>query len=83
MSPRRLGDTVMPFRYAGGLRMLLPKAMIVEQLRARGEVELAERADRELAEKVDTEHDAELLRRLSIDPERLVDDFGGQSPAVG
>jgi hypothetical protein len=63
--------------------MLLPKAMVVEQLRARGDVKAAERADRELAEKVDTEQNAALLSELRLDVRRLEDDFGGQSPAVG
>ncbi len=63
--------------------MLLPKEMIVEQLRARGDSTGAERADRELGEKVDTERDAELLAELQIDPRQLDDQFGGQSPAVG
>jgi hypothetical protein len=63
--------------------MLLPKTMIVEQLRARGDQEAAERADRELAEKVDTDHDAKLLAELGVDAEKLETDFGGQSPAVG
>jgi hypothetical protein len=63
--------------------MLLPKAMVVEQLRARGDAGAAERADRELAEKVDTEHDAALLSELHLDVRQLEDEFGGQSPAVG
>ena len=63
--------------------MLLPKQMIVEQLRARGDLASVERADRELGEKVDTERDAELLAQLQIDPRQLDDEFGGQSPAVG
>jgi hypothetical protein len=63
--------------------MLVPKTMIVEQLRARGDHEGAERADRELAEKVDTEHDAGLLAELDVDAAKLTTDFGGQSPAVG
>ena len=63
--------------------MLLPKTMIVEQLRARGDHEAAERADRELAEKVDTDADAKLLDELGVDAEKLESDFGGQSPAVG
>jgi len=63
--------------------MLLPKTMIVEQLRARGDTEGAERADRELGEKVDTEQDADLLASLDVDAAKLADDFGGQSPAVG
>ena len=63
--------------------MLLPKTMIVEQLRARGDTAGAERADRELGEKVDTEQDADLLASLGVDAAKLADDFGGQSPAVG
>jgi hypothetical protein len=63
--------------------MLLPKTMVVEQLRARGDTEAAERADRELGEKVDTEQDADLLASLDIDAAKLTDDFDGQSPAVG
>jgi hypothetical protein len=63
--------------------MLIPKTMIVEQLRARGDTDGAERADRELGEKVDTEQDAGLLAELHIDAQKLSDDFDGQSPAVG
>ena len=71
-------------RLTGGEKsMLLPKTMIVEQLRARGDTEGAERADRELGEKVDTEQDADLLASLDVDAAKLADDFDGQSPAVG
>jgi hypothetical protein len=63
--------------------MLVPKQMIVEQLRSRGDLEAAERAERELGEKVDTEDDAGLLAELDVDVTKLEDDFGGQSPAVG
>lgn len=63
--------------------MLLPKTMIVEQLRARGDYEAAERADREFGEKVDTDQDAKLLGELNVDAQALAADFGGQSPAVG
>jgi hypothetical protein len=63
--------------------VLIPKTMVVEQLRARGDTEGAERADRELGEKVDTEQDAGLLAELQIDAGRLAEDFDGQSPAVG
>ena len=63
--------------------MLVPKTMIVEQLRARGDNDGAERADRELGEKVDTEADAGLLSELGVDAGKLADDFDGQSPAVG
>jgi hypothetical protein len=63
--------------------MLVPKTMVVEQLRARGDDEGAERADGELGEKVDTEADAGLLADLGVDAGKLADDFDGQSPAVG
>ena len=63
--------------------MLVPKTMIVEQLRARGDTDAAERADRELAEKVDTEQDAGLLADLRVDAAKLAQGFDGQSPAVG
>jgi len=63
--------------------MLVPKTMIVEQLRARGDTDGAERADRELGEKVDTEQDAGLLADLQVDAQKLAEDFYGQSPAVG
>jgi hypothetical protein len=63
--------------------MLVPKQMIVEQLRGRGDLDAADRADEELDEKVDTEQDADLLAELDIDVDQLEDDFGGQSPAIG
>jgi hypothetical protein len=63
--------------------MLVPKTMVVEQLRARGDYDGAERADRELGEKVDTDQDAQLLAELSVDAQALADGFDDQSPAVG
>jgi hypothetical protein len=63
--------------------MLIPKTMVVEQLRARGDTDAAERADSELGEKVDTDQDAGLLSELQIDAAKLAEDFDGQSPAVG
>jgi hypothetical protein len=63
--------------------MLVPKEMVVEQLRSRGDHEAAERAERELDEKVDTDQDAGLLAELGVDAQRLEDDFGEQSPAIG
>lgn len=63
--------------------MLIPKTMVVEQLRARGDTEGAERADGELGEKVDTEKDVGLLAELQVDASKLEEEFGGQAPAVG
>jgi hypothetical protein len=66
-----------------GGSMQLPREMIVERLRGRGEYDASERAGRELPEKVDTENDAELLSRFGIDPQELAEDFRGQAPEVG
>ena len=63
--------------------MLVPKQMVVEQLRSRGDFEAAERAERELGEKVDTDQDAELLAALDVDIQGFEDDLDGQSPAIG
>lgn len=63
--------------------MLIPKNMVVERLRARGDFDGAERAARELGEKVDTERDAEPLSRFGVDPRQLEDEFRGQAPEVG
>jgi hypothetical protein len=63
--------------------MLIPKDMIVERLRERGDFDSANRAERQLGEKVDTERDAELLASFDIDARELDDEFGGQAPAVG
>jgi hypothetical protein len=61
----------------------IPKELVVEQIRSRGEAEVTSRAEQELPEKVDPDRDAELLRRFDLDPAALVEDFSGQSPEVG
>ena len=63
--------------------MNIPKELVVEQVRARGDAEATARAERELPEKVDPDRDAELLRGFDVDPASLVEGFGGQSPEVG
>ena len=63
--------------------MNIPKELVVEQIRSRGEAEVTSRAEQELPEKVDPDRDAELLRRFDLDPAALVEDFSGQSPEVG
>ncbi len=63
--------------------MQIPKAMVVERIRAGGDTDLTARADAELPEKVDTERDAELLRSFALDPQELADGLGGQAPAIG
>ena len=62
--------------------MLVPKEMIVERLRARGDFAAVERAERKLSDKVDTESDASVLSELGIDAGALEDESGGQAPAI-
>lgn len=63
--------------------MEIPKAMLVERIRSKSGHEAARKADAELPDKVDTDSDAELLRKLGVDPGELSDDFRGQSPTAG
>jgi hypothetical protein len=61
----------------------IPRELVVEQIRARGDAQVTARAERELPEKVDPDRDAELLRGFDVDPGSLAEGFGGQSPEVG
>jgi hypothetical protein len=60
----------------------IPKAMIVERIRAEQGAEKANEADGELPDKVDTEEHANLLQKYGLDPAQLGDIAGG-NPAVG
>jgi hypothetical protein len=60
----------------------IPKAMIVERIRAEQGAEKANEADGELPDKVDTEENANLLQKYGLDPAQLGDIAGG-NPAVG
>ena len=62
--------------------MEIPKAMIVERIRAREGAEKANEADSELPDKVDTEQNADLLEKYGLDPGQL-DDIAGGNPAIG
>jgi hypothetical protein len=81
-----LGETVpanIPFPGGRrGARVEIPKAMIVERIRAQHGAEKANEADGELPDKVDTEEDADLLQKYGLDPAQLTDIAGG-NPAVG
>ena len=81
-----LGETVpanIPFPGGRrGARVEIPKAMIVERIRAQQGAEKANEADGELPDKVDTEEDADLLQKYGLDPAQLTDIAGG-NPAVG
>jgi hypothetical protein len=61
----------------------IPKELVVEQIRFRGDADATARAEQQLPEKVDPERDAELLRRFAVDPPALVEEFSGQSHEVG
>ena len=63
--------------------MNIPKELVVEQVRARGDAEATARAEQELPEKVDPDRDADLLRGFDLDPATMVETFSGQSPEVG
>jgi hypothetical protein len=63
--------------------MEIPREMVIERIRARGDTDAIERAARELPEKVDPQRDRALLAGFDVDPADLDEDFGGQSPAVG
>jgi hypothetical protein len=81
-----LGETVpanIPFPGGRrGARVEIPKAMIVERIRAQQGAEKANEADGELPDKVDTEEDADMLEKYGLDPAQLTDIAGG-NPAVG
>lgn len=62
--------------------MEVPKQMIVERIRSRGDFDLTEQAERELPEKVDPDQDRELLSRYGVDAAELVEQLGDQSPAA-
>jgi hypothetical protein len=63
--------------------MNIPKELVVEQVRSRGDADATARAERELPEKVDPDRDADLLRSFDVDPAALLETFSGQSPEVG
>jgi hypothetical protein len=77
--------SLLTFPFQGGrrgARVEIPKAMIVERIRAQQGAEKANEADGELPDKVDTEEDADLLKKYGLDPAQLTDIAGG-NPAVG
>ena len=60
----------------------IPKAMVVERIKSRSGAEKANEADKELPDKIDTDTDAEILKKYDLDPQELIDAFGGGSPAA-
>ena len=57
--------------------MEIPKDMILNLLRERGQGDQAEQADRELPDQVDTEQHGGLLSRFGISPQDLLGKLGG------
>lgn len=62
--------------------MKIPKELVVQRVRSRGDADATARAERELPDKVDPEQDAKVLRSFDLDPADLREDFHGQSPGV-
>ena len=60
--------------------MEIDRQEIVDELRGRGENDVADRAERELPEVVDTDVHADLLRGLGVNP---VDLLGGVAGTFG
>lgn len=60
--------------------MEIDRQEIVDELRGRGENDVADRAERELPEVVDTDVHADLLRQLGVNP---VDLLGGVAGTFG
>jgi hypothetical protein len=63
--------------------MDIPREMIIQTLRGRGDFDAAERAERELPEKVDTDIDAGLLTEFAIEPDEIEEGLSGQQPNAG
>jgi hypothetical protein len=63
--------------------MLIPKTMVVEQLRVDGDTERAERADDVLGEKVDAEPRSQAARSPGYRRQKLIDQVRGEPPVVG
>jgi hypothetical protein len=63
--------------------MDVPREMVIQALRGRGDFDAAERAERELPEKVDTDTDAGLLSEYSLEPGQFEEGLSGQQPNVG
>jgi hypothetical protein len=57
--------------------MEIDRQEIVDQLRGRGEDDVAARAERDLPEEVDTEEHSDLLHALGINPMDLIGGVGG------
>ena len=57
--------------------MEFDKQEIVEQLRGRGEDEIADRAEQELPDRVDTDEHHDQLHQLGINPMDLIGGIGG------
>ena len=57
--------------------MLLDKQTVLEMISQQGNPQLVEQAEQHLPEQIDHEQHAELLQRFGLDPQRVLDQFGG------
>lgn len=57
--------------------MQIDKDMILNLLRQRGDTQQADQAAQELPNSVDTDRDAGLLERFGLNPQDLMQQFGG------
>lgn len=62
--------------------MQIPKDMILELLKGRGDHDKAGQADGELPDQVDTDQHANLLEKYGIDPKELLGKLGGNIPGL-
>lgn len=69
-----------------GKQVDIPREMVIQMIRSKGDFEAATRAEQELPEKVDTDADAELLSGFSISPSDFAEGeegLSGQQPNAG
>jgi len=69
--------TGTPTDHRGDHDMEIDKQEILEQLRGRGEDDIADRAEQQLPDQVDTDEDHDLLHSLGINPTDLLGGIAG------
>ena len=62
--------------------MEIPKDMILQLLRDRGQDDQASQAQQELPDQVDPDRDSGLLSKFGIDPQELIGKLGGGIPGL-
>ena len=57
--------------------MEIPKEQVLQLLQERGATEQVSQADQQLPDQVDPERHSDLLSSLGVDPQELINKFGG------